>query len=92
MAKKKSVFSGADGFKALTEHMKVLQYERKNHGQTPEYSTDYFKGILHGLNLVDAIGGDINTQLFDFVLRDRGFDQLPEAVRNARPGSPYLSA
>lgn len=76
---KKPIYSGDAGFFTLTEHMRHIQQERKS-GAGAGYETDYFKGMLHGLNMLNAIGGDINTQLYDFVLRDQAFNQPPKTI------------
>ncbi len=91
MLKKPPVYRGEEGYKTLTEHMKMLQFERKQGGDAAGHQIAYFQGMLHGLNLLNAIGGDINTALYDFVLKDQGFNDLPEAVRNAGEFSPYLA-
>lgn len=75
------VYCGQDGYKAITEHMKALQFERKQGGNLDGFAVEYFHGMLYGLNLLNAIGADISPALHDFVLKDHGFNVLPDSAK-----------
>ena len=70
---RKVQYEGTAELERLKAHMKTLHSERKQ-GTGEGWGQDYFRGLLHGLSLADAITASVSLPLHDFI-NDRGYER-----------------
>ena len=66
-------FAGQAGLARLKAHMQTLYAERKQ-GTGTGWGQDYFRGLLHGLSLTDAISADVSLPAHAFI-NERGYER-----------------
>ena len=66
-------FEGVAGVDRLKAHMRVLYTERKD-GTGVGWGEDFFRGVLHGMSLVDAIAADVSLPVHAFI-NERAYER-----------------
>ncbi len=66
-------YEGTAGLEGLKAQMKRLYAERKQ-GTGDGWGQDYFRGLLHGLSLAEAITASVSLPLHDFI-NERGYER-----------------
>lgn len=62
---KVAFYAGPVGLQTLKAHMRTLYRERKD-GTGEGYGHEFFRGMLHGLALADAIDAEVSIGIQDF--------------------------
>lgn len=60
------LYAGAEGLDTLKAHMRTLYRERKE-GTGEGYGHEFFRGMLHGLALADAMDAQVSVGIHDFI-------------------------
>lgn len=60
------LYAGPEGLETLKAHIRTLYRERKE-GTGDGYGHEFFRGMLYGLALADAIDAQVTVGIHDFI-------------------------